>query len=143
MATGTACRAPSLGLATIGSEIVFLIFSADFGGASLALTWNSGSSTYFVSDRQISRSVRCLAAFDHFKKFAPKGKFFEMLSWGGLGGGSPPRNLHYPSFVVCRRRRHPPEIGRYGFGRKKPPSENDSYFLNVKMFVLGTFTKAR
>ena len=22
--------------------------------------------------------------FDHFKKFARKGKFFEMLSWGGL-----------------------------------------------------------
>ena len=34
--------------------------------------------------------------FDHFKKFARKGKFFEMLSWGGLGGPSPPRNLRYP-----------------------------------------------
>ena len=58
--------------------------------------------------------------FDHFKKFARKGKFFEMLSWGGLGGRSPHRNLRYPSFVVRRRRRrrrrHPPEIGRYGFG---------------------------
>ena len=62
--------------------------------------------------------------FDHFKKFARKGKFFEMLSWG-LGGRRPPRNLRYSSFVVRRRRRHPPEIGRYGFGRKKPPSQNE------------------
>ena len=37
-----------------------------------------------------------LQAFDHFKKFARKGKFFEMLSWGVLGGRSPPRNLCYP-----------------------------------------------
>ena len=34
--------------------------------------------------------------FDHFKKFARKGKFFQMLSWGGLGGFRPPGNLRYP-----------------------------------------------
>ena len=38
-------------------------------------------------------------AFDHFKKFAQKGKFFEMLSWGCLGGRSPSRNLRYPPSV--------------------------------------------
>ena len=43
--------------------------------------------------------------FDHFKKFARKGKFFEMLSWGGLGGRSPPQESPLPvvrrsSFVV-------------------------------------------
>ena len=55
-----------------------------------------------------------------------------MLSWGGLGGRSPPRNLRYPSFVVVRRRRrHPPEIGRFDFGRKIPGASNDSYLLNT------------
>ena len=57
---------------------------------------------------------------------------------GGLGGRSPPRNLRYPSFVVRRRRRrrrrrrHPPEIGRYGFGRKKPPSQNEYFKFDSK-----------
>ena len=37
--------------------------------------------------------------FDHFKKFARKGKFFEMLSWGGLGGRSPPQESPLP--VPC------------------------------------------
>ena len=40
-------------------------------------------------------------AFDHFKKFALKGKFFEMLSWGGLGGRSPPQEPPLP--VPCPR----------------------------------------
>ena len=38
--------------------------------------------------------------FDHFKKFARKGKFFEMLSWGGLGGAKPPQESPLP---VVRR----------------------------------------
>ena len=39
-------------------------------------------------------------SFDHFKKFARKGKFFEMLSWGGLGGAKPPQESPLP---VVRR----------------------------------------
>merc|ERR1711990_1050477 len=34
--------------------------------------------------------------FNHFKKFARRGKFFEMVSWGVWGGFAPLRNLRYP-----------------------------------------------
>ena len=36
------------------------------------------------------------AVFFISKNLPLKGKFFEMVSWGGLGGLCPPRNLRYP-----------------------------------------------
>ena len=99
--------------------------------------------------------------FDHFKKFARKGKFFEMLSWGGLGGrsppqesplpvpcppggvwgASPPRNLRYPCLasaaaVPCPRALPPIFFVRKFFRPKNFSAEKnfDRKFFRPKIF---------
>ena len=39
--------------------------------------------------------------FKSFQKICPKGKFFEMVSWGGLGGALPPQESPLPVPCPC------------------------------------------
>ena len=57
--------------------------------------------------------LRGRSRFNHFKKFAPEGQIFEMVSWGGLGGLSPLRNLRYPCLA--------PQGGLGGFAPQESP----------------------
>ena len=54
--------------------------------------------------------------FKSFQKICPKGKFFEMVSWGGLGGFAPFRNLRY----LCL-------APRGGSGGLRPPGISVNY----------------
>ena len=54
--------------------------------------------------------------FKSFQKICPKGKFFEMVSWGGLGRLAPLRNLRYPCLAP-----------RGGSGGLRPPGISVNY----------------
>ena len=91
----TACVA-AICLVRISSK--FEPSSRFFGRLKIFANFDSIDSI-FRSIRSILRP-RVVVDFDHFKKFARKGKFFEMLSWGGLGGRSPSQESPLP--VPCR-----------------------------------------
>ena len=68
-------------------------------GANFDLFWTEnffGRKNFRPNVASTTADAEVFFFLNHFKKICPEGKFFEMLSWGGLGGRSPPRNLRYP-----------------------------------------------
>ena len=73
------------------------------------------------------RRRRSLLFSKSFQKICPEGKFFEMVSWGGLGGRSPPQESPLPvpcpsggaepPSGICVTRALPPG----GLGGRSPP----------------------